>query len=126
MSTATKGQRSSQFRVKIKISVTYTNKRFIFKTHHYEQSISVAITTGHRFTMGPAPGIHKYLISTGELINVDPSRIIVYLAEFKSHTLASSSMTYYSRVSATQKNDRRRKGLSLHVDHRVSKRMAAG
>lgn len=132
-------------------------------TTHYEPSISVASLAGHRFIMGPAPGIDsislKYLIDQG----VHPSRITVYLAEFESHTLASriqwfvdlggnvkvegitcrerdEAMTrdsdydilrymsikeqrefygdmFYSRVSATEKNDRRRKGLPLHVNH---------
>ncbi|KAF8157803.1 hypothetical protein B0H34DRAFT_429098 [Crassisporium funariophilum] len=130
---------------------------------HYQSEIDTAISAGHSFIMGPAPGMDsealKYLVDQG----LDISRITIYLAEFERYTLASriqwfldlggkvkvegvttgdrdAAMTrdsnydilrymsieeqqeffgdmYYPRVSATEKNERRRLGLPLHVNH---------
>lgn len=128
---------------------------------HYAALINHAITQGHSFIMGPAPGMdtmaRHYLIKEG----VPPPRITVYFAEFQEKLMSEeiesiqahginvkvegltvssrdAAMTrdshydilrymsiqeqmefygsrYYPRVSGTEKNERRRKGLPLHT-----------
>ncbi|KAF8909706.1 hypothetical protein CPB84DRAFT_1958754 [Gymnopilus junonius] len=134
-----------------------------FFATYYEPLLKEAISSGHSFVVGPAPGTDtmalKYLLDH----DVELSRITVYLTEFEERTLADrvnwftelgghvkvegvttsdrdTAMTrdsdydileymtieeqkvfygerYFPRVSATEKNDRRRKGLPLHVNH---------
>ncbi|PPQ70670.1 hypothetical protein CVT25_010772 [Psilocybe cyanescens] len=129
---------------------------------HYMPMLIEAISYGHSFVVGPAPGIDteslRYLVAAG----VKPDKITVYLARFEERILADgiqwfmdlggniqveggtteerdAAMTrdsdydilrymsveeqknlygrfYYPRISQTEKNERRRKGLPRHVN----------